>query len=535
MNVIICKNYEEVSEKAAEIFKEQINNKPNSVLGLATGSTPEGMYSRLVDMYNNGEVDFDRVTTFNLDEYYPIAQSDEQSYHTFMNRNLFSKINVDSSRIHIPNGETTNPVEECESYERVIKECGGVDLQILGIGRNGHIGFNEPGMRLNTKTHITALTQDTIDANARFFESSDMVPTHAITMGISTIMASKKIILLATGSAKHNAVKELLSTDITTDNPATMLKIHPDFTLICDRAAYSDIHIGVDIGGMSIKIGVVDNNEIIDRRNIKVNDTHTAEDITDAIASSYNELSEVYDVRSIGIGTPGIIRNGAVSAVNLPFDNFRLEEELKKRIDIPVSVENDASCAAFGEQLAGAGNGAKNMLLITLGTGIGAGIIIDGKIYSGCGAAGEAGHMCIDIEGLECSCGQRGCWERYASVTALKQQTTAAAAENPDSILAKICGDEVSGKSVFIAALQGCETAKAVLNRYFDYLAAGLKTLINIFDPEAILISGGLSNEGDNLINPLKERLAPFKSVRTASLKNDAGIIGAAALVLYRD
>lgn len=439
MNVIICKNYEEVSEKAAEIFKEQINNKPNSVLGLATGSTPEGMYSRLVDMYNNGEVNFDRVTTFNLDEYYPIAQSDEQSYHTFMNKNLFSKINIDSSRIHIPNGETTNPVEECESYERVIKECGGVDLQILGIGRNGHIGFNEPGMRLNTKTHITALTQDTIDANARFFESSDMVPTHAITMGISTIMASKKIILLATGSAKHNAVKELLSTDITTDNPATMLKIHPDFTLICDRAAYSDIHIGVDIGGMSIKIGVVDNNEIIDRRNIKVNDTHTAEDITDAIASSYNELSEVYDVRSIGIGTPGIIRNGAVSAVNLPFDNFRLEEELKKRIDIPVSI------------------------------------------------------------------------------------------------LAKICGDEVSGKSVFIAALQGCETAKAVLNRYFDYLAAGLKTLINIFDPEAILISGGLSNEGDNLINPLKERLAPFKSVRTASLKNDAGIIGAAALVLYRD
>ena len=439
MNVIICKNYEEVSEKAAEIFKEQINNKPNSVLGLATGSTPEGMYSRLVDMYNNGEVNFDRVTTFNLDEYYPIAQSDEQSYHTFMNKNLFSKINIDSSRIHIPNGETTNPVEECESYERVIKECGGVDLQILGIGRNGHIGFNEPGMKLNTKTHINALTQDTIAANARFFESSDMVPTHAITMGISTIMASKKIILLATGSAKHNAVKELLSTDITTDNPATMLKIHPDFTLICDRAAYSDIHIGVDIGGMSIKIGVVDNNEIIDRRNIKVNDTHTAEDITDAIASSYNELSEVYDVRSIGIGTPGIIRNGAVSAVNLPFDNFRLEEELKKRIDIPVSI------------------------------------------------------------------------------------------------LAKICGDEVSGKSVFIAALQGCETAKAVLNRYFDYLAAGLKTLINIFDPEAILISGGLSNEGDNLINPLKERLAPFKSVRTASLKNDAGIIGAAALVLYRD
>lgn len=530
MNVIICKNYEEVSEKAAEIFKEQINSKPDSVLGLATGSTPEGMYSRLVDMYNNGEVDFSRVTTFNLDEYYPIAQSDEQSYHTFMNKNLFSKINVAPSRIHIPNGETTDPAEECSSYEEAIKECDGVDLQILGIGRNGHIGFNEPGMRLNTKTHITALTADTIEANTRFFENSSKVPTHALTMGISTIMSSKKIILLATGRAKHNAVKELLSSDITTDSPATMLKMHPDFTLICDREAYSDIHIGIDIGGMSIKIGVVDNNEIVDRRNIKVKKEQTAEDITEAIAAVCRELSELYDVRSIGVGTPGIIRNGAVSAVNLPFDNFHLEEELKKRIDLPVSVENDASCAAFGEQLAGAGNGAKNMLLVTLGTGIGAGIIIDGKIYSGCGAAGEVGHMCIDLGGLECSCGQRGCWEQYASVTALKQQTAETVDGNPDSILAKICDGEVSGKSAFIAAEQGCETAKAVLNTYFDYLAAGLKTLINIFDPEAILISGGLSNEGDNLINPLKKRLAPFKSIRTAALKNDAGIIGASAL-----
>lgn len=530
MNVIICKNYDEVSEKAAEIFKKQINDKPESVLGLATGSTPVGTYKRLVDIYNKGEVDFSRITTFNLDEYYPIAQSDEQSYHTFMNKNLFGKINIDPARIHIPNGETADPAEECNSYESAIKECGGVDLQILGIGRNGHIGFNEPGMRLNTGTHITALTADTIEANTRFFENSSKVPTHAITMGISTIMSSKKIILLATGRAKHNAVKELLSSDITTDSPATMLKIHPDFTLICDREAYSDIHIGIDIGGMSIKVGVVDNNEIIDRRSINVSKEQTADDITEAIAASCRELAELYDVRSIGVGTPGIIRNGAVSAVNLPFNDFRLEDELKKRIDLPLRVENDASCAAFGEQIAGAGNGAKNMLLITLGTGIGSGIIIDGKIYSGRGAAGEAGHMCIEVGGLECSCGHKGCWERYASVTALKQQTAKAIAENPDSILAKICNGEVSGKSAFAAAAQGCKTAGQVLNSYFDYLAAGLITLINIFDPEAILISGGLSNEGDNLINPLLERLAPFKSVRIASLKNDAGIIGAASL-----
>lgn len=323
MNVIICKNYEEVSEKAAGIFKKQINDKPECVLGLATGSTPEGMYSRLVDMYNNGEVDFSRVTTFNLDEYYPIAQSDEQSYHTFMNKNLFSKINVDPSRIHIPNGETTDPAEECSSYEEAINKCGGVDLQILGIGRNGHIGFNEPGMRLNTKTHITALTADTIEANTRFFGNSSKVPTHALTMGISTIMRSKKIILLATGRAKHNAVKELLSSDITTDSPATMLKMHPDFTLICDRAAYSDIHIGVDIGGMSVKIGVVDHNEIIDKQSFKIEKEFTDVDIAANIADICNRFADKYDVQSIGIGTPGIIKNDKVTAAN-PADIYGL-------------------------------------------------------------------------------------------------------------------------------------------------------------------------------------------------------------------
>ena len=333
MKVIICQNYDEVSAKAAEIFKEQINSKPDCVLGLATGSTPIGMYSCLVDMYNKKEVDFSKVTTFNLDEYYPISVDDEQSYHTFMNTNLFSKINIDPSRIHIPNGETSDPIAECESYERDIAEHGGVDLQILGIGRNGHIGFNEPGMRLNTKTHITALTTDTIEANARFFESSSMVPTHALTMGISTIMSSKKIILLATGRSKHNAVKELLSTDITTDNPATMLKMHPDFTLICDREAYSDIHIGVDIGGMSVKIGVVDNSEIIDRCDIKITKEQTADDIADAIAASCNDFAKHYDVRSIGVGTPGIIRNNLLSTANLPFKNFNLKEALEELDD----------------------------------------------------------------------------------------------------------------------------------------------------------------------------------------------------------
>lgn len=531
MKVIICKNYDEVSAKAAEIFREQINSKPDCVLGLATGSTPIGMYSCLADMYNKKEVDFSKVTSFNLDEYYPISVDDEQSYHAFMNTNLFSRINIDPSRIHIPNGETTDPIAECEAYEKAIAEHGGIDLQILGIGRNGHIGFNEPGMRLNTKTHITALTTDTIEANSRFFESSSMVPTHALTMGISTIMSSKKIILLAAGRSKHNAVKELLSTDITTGNPATMLKMHPDFTLICDLEAYSDIHIGVDIGGMSVKIGVVDNNEIIDRCDIKVTKEQTACDITDAIAASCNEFAKHYNIRSIGVGTPGIIRNELLSTANLPFKDFRLKEALEKRIDLPVTVKNDAACAALGEQLKGAGAGFNNILLVTLGTGIGVGIIIDGQIYSGCGAAGEAGHMCIAADGRECSCGSRGCWEQYASVSALKRQTALAAEADPDSILGRLCAENgISGKTAFQAAAQGCDIAEALLKQYFDFLAVGLNNLIKIFDPEMLLISGGLSNEGDKLLEPIKARIAPFTAVKIASLKNDAGIIGAASL-----
>lgn len=530
MNVIVCKDYNEVSEKAAEIFKEQVNSKPESVLGFTAGSTPEGMYAKLIDMYNSGEADFSRVTTFNLDEYYPIAKNNSQSRHTYMNEKLFGKINVNPSAIHIPNGETTNPIEECEAYEKAVKECGGIDLQVLGIGINGHIGFNEPSIRLNTKTHITALKQATIEANAKLFESGEKVPTHAVTMGISTIMASKKIILLATGLKKHNAVKALLSTDITTENPATMLKMHPDFTLICDRKAYSDIHIGVDIGGMSVKIGVVDNNEIIDKQSFAIEKNFTADDIASSIARICNNFADKYDVISIGIGTPGIIKNDKVSAANLPFEDFPLRKTVEDSVHIPVALENDAACAALGEQIAGAGKEDCNVILITLGTGIGAGFIINGEIYSGCGAAGEAGHMCIETNGAECPCGRKGCWEQYASVSALKRMTLEAAKANPDSTLAEMCAEEVSGQTVFRAAEKGCEAAKSVLNKYFDYLAAGLVNLVNIFDPNTVIISGGLSNAGEIIINELKPRLAPFKNIKLALLRNDAGIIGASSL-----
>lgn len=258
MRVIVCENYKEMSEKAAETVYSQIILKPNCVLGLATGSTPLGMYQRLAKMCSLGCADFSNVTSFNLDEYYPIKKDDPQSYFTFMRENLFSKINIDLKNTHIPNGETDDPLSECENYEKMISESGGIDLQILGIGQNGHIGFNEPSASLNTKTHLTDLTENTINANSRFFNSPDEVPKQALTMGISTILGAKKIVILASGSNKRRVVQELLKDGINTSIPATLLKTHPDTVLICDRDAYSGATLGVDIGGTNIKFAVID-------------------------------------------------------------------------------------------------------------------------------------------------------------------------------------------------------------------------------------------------------------------------------------
>lgn len=238
MRVIVCEDYEEMSRAGARIFAAQLLLYPESVLGLATGSTPVGLYRELCRMYKAGEIDFSRITTFNLDEYYPISPENPQSYRYFMNENLFDHINIDKSRTHIPNGMASDPVTECTHYDRQIKEAGGIDLQLLGIGLNGHIGFNEPDGILTTGTHMTALTESTIAANSRFFESRAEVPTHALTMGMETILHARKIVLLANGTAKHPAVKQLLDHTITTHMPATLLKVHPDVTLICDKAAY---------------------------------------------------------------------------------------------------------------------------------------------------------------------------------------------------------------------------------------------------------------------------------------------------------
>ena len=240
MKVIVCDNYEKMSYEAARIFAAQLIIKPKSVLGLATGSTPIGLYDCLAKMYKDGEIDFSQVTTFNLDEYYPISHDNDQSYHYFMNENLFSKVNVPADKIHIPDGSTDDPEKECKSYEEKIDAHNGIDIQILGIGQNGHIGFNEPAPVLNPETHVTDLTQNTIEANSRFFDSIDLVPTKALTMGIGSIMKAKKILLLASGSGKKEIVKKLLSGGIETNIPASMLKAHPDVTLICDKEAFED-------------------------------------------------------------------------------------------------------------------------------------------------------------------------------------------------------------------------------------------------------------------------------------------------------
>ncbi|MBQ2967078.1 MAG: glucosamine-6-phosphate deaminase [Clostridia bacterium] len=239
MQLILCDNYADMSEKCAEIFAEQIRTKKNSVLGLATGSTPIVVYEKLAELYKKGELDFSEITTFNLDEYYPLAPDNDQSYHYFMNEHLFSKVNIKPENTNIIDGLADDPNAECKAFEEKIASTDGIDLQLLGVGVNGHIGFNEPDDALIADTHITDLTQSTIEANARFFNDISEVPTKALTMGIASILKSKKIVILASGKSKHEAVKAMLNEKITTATPATMLKVHPDVILICDKEAYN--------------------------------------------------------------------------------------------------------------------------------------------------------------------------------------------------------------------------------------------------------------------------------------------------------
>lgn len=234
---MICRNYEELSRVGAHVMAEQVKRKPDSVLGLATGGTPVAMYAALSDMYRRGDLDFSRVTTFNLDEYYPIRKDNRQSYDFFMWDNLFSHVNISRENIHIPNGETKNPEAACAAYDEAVRAAGGLDLLLLGIGVNGHIGFNEPAPALTLATHVTELDASTIEANARFFAQKDEVPRHALTMGIGAIMGARRLLLLISGDNKAAVVKKLFSGAVSTETPASLLLLHPDLTIVLDEAA----------------------------------------------------------------------------------------------------------------------------------------------------------------------------------------------------------------------------------------------------------------------------------------------------------
>lgn len=237
MRIVITRNYDEMSQKAAKIIAEQIRGKPKSVLGLPTGSTPLGTYKELIRMHKEENLDFSKVTTFNLDEYCGLGPDHPQSYHYFMFTSFFNHVNLDPKRIHIPDGLAKDFEVYCRKYEEEIKKAGGIDLQLLGIGRNGHVGFNEPGSSLAGRTRLAALSEETVKDNARFFQREEEVPRLVITMGCGTIMEARKILLLANGSDKSDAILAMIEGPVTSQVPASILQTHPDATVIIDEEA----------------------------------------------------------------------------------------------------------------------------------------------------------------------------------------------------------------------------------------------------------------------------------------------------------
>ncbi|MEK6926410.1 MAG: glucosamine-6-phosphate deaminase [Nanoarchaeota archaeon] len=238
MKLIKVSNYSELSKLAAEIIIEQIKKKPNSVLGLATGQTPLGMYKELVKAYIQKKVDFSKVKTFNLDEYYNIKKTDKNSYHYYMCENFFSRVNVKSKNINMLHGKAKNVKQECQNYDKLLKQ-NPIDIQILGIGVNGHIGFDEPNSSFSSKTRLIDLTKSTIKRNSRFFKSKKQFPKHALTMGLSEIFKAKKIILLASGKAKKQIISKLIKSKPSEEIPASIIKKHKNSILIADKSALS--------------------------------------------------------------------------------------------------------------------------------------------------------------------------------------------------------------------------------------------------------------------------------------------------------
>ena len=238
-----AKNYQDMSRKAANIISAQIIMKPDCVLGLATGSTPIGTYKKLVEWYNSNDLDFSEVTTVNLDEYKGLPRENDQSYYYFMNDNLFNHVNINKERTFLPDGTEADSEKACKAYEEIIRSVGGADLQLLGMGHNGHIGFNEPSDHFEKETHCVDLAESTIQANKRFFASEADVPRQAYTMGIGTIMSAKKILIVISGADKAETVKKAFFGPITPQVPASILQLHPDVVVVADEAALSKVEL----------------------------------------------------------------------------------------------------------------------------------------------------------------------------------------------------------------------------------------------------------------------------------------------------
>ena len=242
MKIVIKKDYEEMSKEAAIVIKEAIRQKPSLVLGLATGSTPIGTYKELIGIQKEEGLDFSKTVIFNLDEYLGLPADHPQSYNCFMHENLLNYINLNKENFNIPDGITENVEDTCQEYERKIKEAGGIDIQLLGIGSDGHIGFNEPGTSFNSRTHVAELSESTIQDNSRFFEKKEDVPKTTITMGVQTIFEAKKIILMASGENKAEIVAKFIEGPIDSQITASILQKHPDTVVILDTAAASKLN-----------------------------------------------------------------------------------------------------------------------------------------------------------------------------------------------------------------------------------------------------------------------------------------------------
>ena len=241
MQIVILENSDAVAQYAADVFIRHLKKTPKAVLGLATGSTPLPLYQRLIDAYRAGDISFAGVTTFNLDEYLGLAAEHPQSYHYFMNKHLFYHIDIDKHNVFLPSSSPDKANETCERYEQTIEQVGGIDIQLLGVGRNGHIGFNEPSSGLRSRTRVKTLTQATIDDNARFFSADEFQPHLSITMGIGTILDSRQALLLAVGDNKARAVKQMVEGPVSASCPASALQMHPNAMVVVDEAAASEL------------------------------------------------------------------------------------------------------------------------------------------------------------------------------------------------------------------------------------------------------------------------------------------------------